>query len=73
MTRPIPPPYSVTYDADLERYDIFNGATGEILAHTDNECNAFAIRDALNLQAVIQEFEHSLDVAYKTEHQERNW
>ena len=69
--RPIPPPYHVTYNSDLRRYDIFNGATGEILAHADNECNAFAIRDALNLQTVIQDFEHSLDSAYIN--QERSW
>ena len=65
MPIPIPPPYCVTFDSDLERYDIFDGSTGDILAHTDNEANALAIRDALNLQAVIQDFEQTLDREYK--------
>ena len=61
MTRPIPPPYSVTYDAVLQRYDIFNGNTGNILAHTDNEQNATLIRDALNLKwLLVQNFKASI-------------
>jgi len=61
MTRPIPPPYRVVYNRGMARYDISNGATGEVLAHTYNEHNATIIRDALNLKwLLVQNFKASI-------------